>query len=202
VLPVVLFGAIGFVSLDRLTQHWSELQFLKLGHEILSLIFIAMLVTLFAIRRAPVSQRASPFATTTAIAGTFISWIILAQLPTIDDWRVLTFGDLLMVCGLIFTLFSLGALGRCFGLAPEARGLVTSGAYRWVRHPVYLGELVTVIGGALPLLAPLTILVFAVFCVLQLRRISLEETVLKATFPDYEEYRCRTPALLPWGLLH
>ena len=40
------------------------------------------------------------------------------------------------------------ALGRCFGVLPEARGLVTHGPYRLVRHPLYLGELAAM-GGLL-----------------------------------------------------
>jgi protein-S-isoprenylcysteine O-methyltransferase Ste14 len=75
---------------------------------------------------------------------------------------------------------------------------VTSGAYRLVRHPVYLGEFVAFIGLLLPVLAPLTLLIFSAFCLLQAVRARLEEQVLAATFPDYAAYRRRTPAVLPW----
>ena len=34
-------------------------------------------------------------------------------------------------------------LGRSFGLMPANRGIVSSGVYRFVRHPIYLGYLVT-----------------------------------------------------------
>jgi protein-S-isoprenylcysteine O-methyltransferase Ste14 len=189
----------------RLAQEWpdltAELQYLQVGHEILSIIFIAMLAVLFVIRRAPIGHRAPLPAQIVAIGGTFIGPVILAQSATIEDWRVLTAGNLLMICGLLFTIYSLGFLGRNFGMAPEARALVTSGAYRWVRNPVYLGEFVTVIGGMLSLLSPITLIIFAVLCLLQLCRIALEEQVLSATFPEYDDYRRRTPALVPWHLL-
>jgi protein-S-isoprenylcysteine O-methyltransferase Ste14 len=204
VIPASLFGCIGLLALIRLGQSWTdpqvELQYMKLGHAILSIVFMAILATLFVIRRAPIGQRASPLAKAAAMGGTFISWVILAQPPTIDDVRVLALSDLLMFAGVLFTIYALGTLGKCFGIAPEARGLVISGPYRWVRNPAYLAEFVTVIGGVLPLLAPLTVLLFAAFCLLQLRRIALEETVLNATFPEYAEYRRRTPALVPWRL--
>lgn len=102
-----------------------------------------------------------------------------------------------MIAGLAFSVYAFTALRACFGIAPEARGLVTTGAYQWVRHPAYLGEFVTFLGALLPVLAPLTALIFGLFCVLQARRAVLEEEVLSAAFPEYAAYRQRTPALVP-----
>lgn len=45
--------------------------------------------------------------------------------------------------GLGFVVISKLALGRSFGLVPANRGVVCSGPYRLVRHPIYLGYLVT-----------------------------------------------------------
>ncbi len=209
VLPMTLFGALSFGCLRRVGQVWvlqteatpqaSLVHGLALGHALLSLAFMALLTTLFVIRRTPISRRAAPTQMLTALGGTFIMWIALAQPSTIDDWRVLALADLLMIFGLAFTLYALGALRACFGLAPEARGLVTSGAYKWVRHPVYVGEFVIFLGALLPVLSPLTVLIFCLFCLLQARRAQLEEVVLSATFPEYVVYSQQTPALLPWA---
>ena len=38
------------------------------------------------------------------------------------------------------------SLGRSFGLMPANRGIVSSGLYRLVRHPIYMGYLVTHVG--------------------------------------------------------
>ena len=38
------------------------------------------------------------------------------------------------------------SLGRSFGLMPANRGIVSTGLYRVVRHPIYLGYLITHIG--------------------------------------------------------
>ncbi len=54
-----------------------------------------------------------------------------------DGWTALAFG------GVLFSLWGLVSLGRSFGIAPADRGLVTGGAYRLVRHPMYAGEFVS-----------------------------------------------------------
>jgi protein-S-isoprenylcysteine O-methyltransferase Ste14 len=95
--------------------------------------------------------------------------------------------------GLVF--WSLVTLGPRFGIAPADRGLVTTGPYRLVRHPMYLGELV--LRGALVLsnaplagLPPFLILVF-----IQALRLLREEKVI-AGYPGYaDQVRWR---LLPW----
>ena len=48
--------------------------------------------------------------------------------------------------GLIIVLLGKMSLGRSFGLMPANRGVVCSGIYRWVRHPIYAGYIITHIG--------------------------------------------------------
>ncbi len=47
------------------------------------------------------------------------------------------------VIGLAIVIAGKVTLGRSFGLMPANRGVVSSGAYRIVRHPIYLGYLIT-----------------------------------------------------------
>jgi protein-S-isoprenylcysteine O-methyltransferase Ste14 len=46
-------------------------------------------------------------------------------------------------CGLLFLIAGKLSLGRSFGLVPANRGIVRSGVYRLVRHPIYAGYLVS-----------------------------------------------------------
>ncbi|ATE62020.1 methyltransferase family protein [Thauera sinica] len=76
--------------------------------------------------------------------------------------------------------------------------LVTTGLYRYVRHPIYCGVLLLAFGWALFVQGWLTLayaaLLFAFFD-LKSRR---EETWLMARFPDYADYRRRVRRLIPF----
>ena len=50
---------------------------------------------------------------------------------------------MLAVCGLLIVIVGKLSLGRSFGLLPANRGIVCSGLYRFVRHPIYLGYVTT-----------------------------------------------------------
>lgn len=53
---------------------------------------------------------------------------------------------LLMVAGILFQIVSKSMLGRRFGIVAANRGICASGPYRLVRHPIYMGYLMTHIG--------------------------------------------------------
>ena len=76
--------------------------------------------------------------------------------------------------------------------------LVTQGPYRYVRHPMYVGQMLVALGAPLVLVARLT-LVPAVADVLLLGyRIAREEEALARTFPEYAGYAARTKRILPY----
>jgi protein-S-isoprenylcysteine O-methyltransferase Ste14 len=103
-----------------------------------------------------------------------------------------------VILGTLFTIWSLATLGRCFGLLPEVRGLVMRGPYRMVRHPVYLGELISALGILLVKPHPLIVALFGVFVALQYWRTIYEERALAAAYPDdYPAYARRVPRLVP-----
>ena len=79
----------------------------------------------------------------------------------------------------------------------ESRQLVTSGPYRFVRHPIYAAEEIAAIGIFMQFASVWTALLLAAQIAFQLRRMHNEEAVLRASFPQYEAYR-RSTAVCVW----
>ena len=81
--------------------------------------------------------------------------------------------------------------------APDGR-LVTSGAYRFVRHPIYFAVLIGALGFSLATMSPLriavTLLLFFFFD-MKARR---EERWLQERYPEYAAYKSRVKKLIPW----
>jgi protein-S-isoprenylcysteine O-methyltransferase Ste14 len=192
-----MLAALGWVSTDAGPSSL-RVDGLDIGRSVVAQLFCGLIAALFLIRHTPRTARARPIPVMVALTGTLIMGGISVQPPVIRDGPVRALAECLLISGLAWSIYAVTSLGRCFGLVAEARGLVTSGAYRIVRHPLYLGEFVAACGFVLPVLTPLTALVFGIFCLCQVARAVMEEGVLSGAFAEYEEYRRRTPAVLPW----
>lgn len=108
-------------------------------------------------------------------------------------------GDVVAVAAYVWLLLAVSFLGRCFGVLPEARGLVRHGPYGVVRHPVYLGEIGACIGLALAAPSAFDLAMLVVFVGAQLIRMNLEEGALRAAFPGaYDSYAKQVPRIIPW----
>jgi protein-S-isoprenylcysteine O-methyltransferase Ste14 len=106
-------------------------------------------------------------------------------------------GLALMAAGEAFTLAGMLSLGRSFSIFSEVRELATTGLYRWVRHPLYLGEIVAVWGYVLAWPAAWAIGCALVFTALQSWRARVEERRLLEFHPSYAAYRERAGFLWP-----
>jgi protein-S-isoprenylcysteine O-methyltransferase Ste14 len=86
-----------------------------------------------------------------------------------------------------FSLVSLLAMGRLFGVRPALRGLVRSGPYRFVRHPMYLSYILADIGYNLQEWNFVTLLLVLVGWMSLVYRIHAEERVISqhAEWPAY-----------------
>ena len=106
-------------------------------------------------------------------------------------------GDALLAAGTGWSVWSLRYLGRNVSVIAQARKLVVGGPYRWVRHPLYTGEIVSSLGLALTAGSLVAFAVWLGFCVLQGYRALREEQLLVRALPGYRGYQARTAALLP-----
>jgi protein-S-isoprenylcysteine O-methyltransferase Ste14 len=96
-------------------------------------------------------------------------------------------GLVLVTLGASLSLVSLLAIGRLFGIRPALRGLVTSGPYRFVRHPMYLSYVLADIGYNLQEWNSVTLLLVFVGWISLVYRIHAEERLLSqhAEWPAY-----------------
>lgn len=166
------------------------------GYWGLKLAVVGAFTYFLAVREPPRRPAREPVAF--AACGAAIASAVALRPPGQGEVAaLLVAGDGLALAGVTWLLVSVLALGRCFGILPEARGLVTRGPYRLVRHPVYLGELAACAGLALAALGPWNVACLVVLCAAQWVRMGLEERALAREFPEYRAYAARTPRLIP-----
>ena len=124
-----------------------------------------------------------------------VAWPFVTQEPDRFPWLALS------ALGAVVGLYTLthNKLGN-FGIYPEPipdACLVTTGPYRWIRHPMYTSLLLFMLGIALyrdawPNYLGLAMLFAALF-----GKMHSEERHLHTAFADYSEYVKRTHRLLP-----
>jgi protein-S-isoprenylcysteine O-methyltransferase Ste14 len=138
------------------------------------------------------------------VAAQFVLIGVLVLLPRRHDWPVSA--ALTLVCSLITVLglgvMVIGATGLGRGLTaaplPNAHAqLRTGGLYRYSRHPIYSGLMltmasITVASGSAFRLLPLGVLVL-----LLTFKARWEETHLTRRFDGYADYAARTPRFVP-----
>lgn len=105
----------------------------------------------------------------------------------------------LQIVGFFVTIVAKLSLRRSFGLLPAHRGLVTSGAYRYVRHPIYAGYFIRDLGFLLPNFGLQNLLITLLHWALQGIRIVREERLLSKD-DAYCSYKRRVRYRVVWGL--
>jgi protein-S-isoprenylcysteine O-methyltransferase Ste14 len=120
---------------------------------------------------------------------------------TIDGDAIRWLGVAIFAAGGVLRIWPVFVLGRRFsGLVAIQSGhtLVTTGIYRVIRHPSYLGLLLTALGWALSFRSGVGLLLLAFLIPPLLSRIHAEERLLDRQFgDDYRAYTKRTARLIP-----
>jgi protein-S-isoprenylcysteine O-methyltransferase Ste14 len=113
----------------------------------------------------------------------------------------INFGGLaLCVAGLALAVWARINLGRNWGTPMSLKAgheLVTTGPYRYIRHPIYTGILLALIGTSC-VAGAFWLVILLVFCPYFIYSARTEEQLMMQTFPnDYAAYRKRTSAIIP-----
>jgi protein-S-isoprenylcysteine O-methyltransferase Ste14 len=128
---------------------------------------------------------ASSIAVGVAYLYPYAQVIYLRWSPGYVAWPAAGLALVMLAAGL--SLVCLLTMGRFFGVRPALRGLVTTGPYRFVRHPMYLSYVIADIGYNLQEWNSVTLLLVLVGWVSLVYRIHAEERVLSqhAKWPAY-----------------
>jgi len=150
-----------------------------------------------------------------AVRLTFFALVVLAlQVAVVNHalpnarLHALSTNTLMALIGFVFSVLGTGLailgrayLGRNFGMPAsnnEDPELVTTGPYAFVRHPIYGGMLLAMLGSAIgqSVLWLLPLIAYGPFFIRSARR---EEKLFSQRFPErYRAYEKRTKMLLPF----
>ena len=152
------------------------------------------------------SDRA-PLAANLAAFGLYVpSLLVLSASPAGSTALLLaSSGSVLAVAGAALVLRSRAALGPAWSFVPkadQATGLITTGPYRLVRHPIYLGFALLAMGQALAFGSwPALMIVLSAIVPTFAWRARAEARLLSRTFGErYAVYRQRTRMIIPYLL--
>jgi protein-S-isoprenylcysteine O-methyltransferase Ste14 len=149
------------------------------------------------------AQRASLFVAVQFMLFAALAGVLIA-FPRSASSILLPAGGLLVAAGLVVLLLAVyqhAASNRALpNITPEpnaSAGLVDSGIYHSIRHPIYTGVLSICWGMAVGHghIAPL--LIAAVLTVFFTYKSLFEETLLRSRYPAYAAYMTRTGRFLP-----
>lgn len=165
----------------------------------LALLVIGEVITVLIYLTARITNDVSfrPIAVLSTICATF--FFLFVALGDGTKLAPLWITASLQLGGIIWQIVAKATLRRSFGMLPANRGIVSSGPYRIVRHPIYLGYMTAHVGFLLANFTTynLTLIAAVAFC--QVIRIREEEALLRKD-PQYQDYAGRVRWRLVPGL--
>jgi protein-S-isoprenylcysteine O-methyltransferase Ste14 len=117
---------------------------------------------------------------------------------------VIWVGIAVCAAGIAFAIWARRTLGRNWSGAvtiKEGHELITRGPYRIVRHPIYTGLLVGVMGTLIGTGRVREVMILCAAVPAVWMKLSVEEKLMLRHFPEaYPEYKRRTKAIIPFVL--
>ena len=91
------------------------------------------------------------------------------------------------ILALVVAVYARLSLGRSIGFVPAQRDIITRGAYRFVRHPIYTGLILSYVGFSLHMFSPRNVTMSLIVIGLIVLKSFIEEGFLREV-PDYADY--------------
>jgi len=151
------------------------------------LVGTSVFVLTMVFRRAPTRVTPNPWFWLLAFVNSYFPQAIL---PFMDRGQPLIsplLSNVVAIAALLFTVWARLSLGRNIGLVPAQRELVTVGAYRYARHPIYTGLMLSFLAVALRIYSPRNVTLLAIAAFWMVVKSFVEESFLRAD-PQYATY--------------
>jgi protein-S-isoprenylcysteine O-methyltransferase Ste14 len=136
----------------------------------------------------------------TALLCAFAALFFLDNSASVEAMQWPSLGAVLCMLGLVLMLAAFVSLRAVIQVAPEPKAggrLVTSGPYRWLRHPIYTGMVLLFVGlffrkpTAAIGIASVVVITFLI------AKSRFEEELLQERYPDYLQYKMRSWGIIP-----
>lgn len=109
---------------------------------------------------------------------------------------------IMMILAVVNGLWAVMSMNRkTLTVLPELRehaSLVTSGPYKYIRHPMYTSVLMLLTGMLLNEFNFIRLTVLIVVLIVLILKLRLEEKQLQNRFPGYKQYMLKTKRLVPF----
>jgi protein-S-isoprenylcysteine O-methyltransferase Ste14 len=178
--------------------------FIWLAYALWLLLVVYLTVSAIGVKRETQGHLLQSFGLLFAIIAAFL----LPRLPIFSFVNfapvgpvLSSIGVILTVAGMAFLVWGRQSLGRNWSqtvAVKQDHELVTSGPYRFMRHPMYAGGLLACIGSAIVAGGPWVFLLLILGAIF-LWRVHAEDQLMEQQFPnEYPAYEWRTKALIPF----
>ena len=134
---------------------------------------------------------------------TLIQYTTLPLMMWFMDW----FSDksiflLIQILGLVTAVWAIFEMQKSkINISPTPRKgafLVTTGIYKWIRHPMYSSLLLVFIPMLIENSTPLNIGIFLIFIINLILKLEYEEKLLLKSFIEYKDYQKKTSKIIPF----
>jgi protein-S-isoprenylcysteine O-methyltransferase Ste14 len=119
-----------------------------------------------------------------------------------NKW-LLSIGFILFIAGLLLAIWARLYLGDNWGMPMSLKQdpeLVTTGPYRFIRHPIYTGILIAMLGSALAS-STYWLVILVIMAIYFIYSAIAEEKIMQRQFPKaYANYKKQTKMLIPFVL--
>jgi protein-S-isoprenylcysteine O-methyltransferase Ste14 len=165
--------------------------------------WVYWLASAFGVKEGRSSRRRIPLNGLTALSVVLLVRVFRGGGLAVHSPVLGVIGAVVFAAGIALAIWSRIQLGRNWGMPMTQKAepeLVTSGPYRFVRHPIYSGLLAGLLGTAL-VTNLIGLVIVAILGAYFYYCASVEEKNLTVTFPTrYPAYRASTKMLIPFVL--